>query len=168
MKNANLMISMVNSTQSKEFCVSTLNLQTSTPINSAVRQNETSVHKSDILSRSVSRMDLNVSKHRQVVLRETNENLKTISVKTFTRKEFDTLWNKKDSKPLGEGSFGTVYGAKDSNEKEYVIKVFKSNAKQKDIDDEVAGNNALFEGTAKFDDQMFYQQGVIMYHIKKH
>ena len=80
MKNANLMISMVNSTQSKEFCVSTLNLQTSTPINSAVRQNETSVHKSDILSRSVSRMDLNVSKHRQVVLRETNENLKTINL----------------------------------------------------------------------------------------
>ena len=41
-----------------------------------------------------------------------------------------------------------------------MIKVFKSNAKQKDIDDEVAGNNALFEGTAKFDDQMFYQQGI--------
>ena len=42
----------------------------------------------------------------------------------LTNKEFQYLWTNKDNEPLGKGAFGTVYGSKDANGKEYVIKVY--------------------------------------------
>jgi serine/threonine protein kinase len=41
------------------------------------------------------------------------------------------LWENRKTQPLGQGTYGTVYETHDSDGKKYIIKVFKSAARQK-------------------------------------
>ena len=71
---------------------------------------------------------------------------------SLTKEEFQQIWDSKQSQPIGEGGFGTVYQSADGK---YALKVAKEG---KSIVDDTVKNEALKNNTKAFDDQFYYKE----------